>query len=344
MGDLFRSGEPLFRSGECLFRSGESRQRKRPGGPPVGHSPALGRCLPTRARAPIAKRLSGGQHASAPSSSANAGNARPRPGGERQRPSLRSGTGSPVDSMDGVDKRPERRRGGDRCRLTTPTTLTTGRADGLSPFPEERPDGEGRTAYRRRGPSLRTAPELAAAPPRSPAPSRRPARMPGGAAVPIGACARTTTTGLTPLQGRRSVSQLSRTLALRGIRHHWAHQLAPSISEPGEASQQRERSEHDSSASAKPAHQRRIRRAHCRRRDACDPASIQPSPSLIRCCATGSTERSARTAARYRLLASSHRQALSQSPRGPLDGGGHHPAAGTRSVPFRYGGGSRARA
>ena len=143
MGDLFRSGEPLFRSGECLFRSGESRQRKRPGGPPVGHSPALGRCLPTRARAPIAKRLSGGQHASAPSSSANAGNARPRPGGERQRPSLRSGTGSPVDSMDGVDKRPERRRGGDRCRLTTPTTLTTGRADGLSPFPEERPDGEG---------------------------------------------------------------------------------------------------------------------------------------------------------------------------------------------------------
>ena len=91
---------------------------------------------------------------------------------------------------------------------------------------------------------------------------------------------------------------------------------------------------HDSSASAKPAHQRRIRRAHCRRRDARDPASSQQSPSLIRCCATGSTERSARTAARPRPPRRTlqrpprrHRQALAH-PRGPLAGGGTTPLQG----------------
>ena len=106
---------------------------------------------------------------------------------------------------------------------------------------------------------------------RRPAPSRRPARMPGGEAIPTSASTRTTRTRLTAPPGRRAVSQLSLALALRGIRHHWAHQLAPSISEPGEASQQASAAKHDRSASAKPAHQRRIRRAHCRRRDACDP-------------------------------------------------------------------------
>ena len=106
------------------------------------------------------------------------------------------------------------------------------------------------------------------------------------------------------------------------------------ISEPGEASQQASAAKHDRSASAKPAHQRRIRRAHCRRRDARDPASIQPSPSLIRCCATGSTERSARTAARprppRRTLQRLPRRTLQRlrHPRGPLEGGGTTPLQG----------------
>ena len=82
-------------------------------------------------------------------------------------------------------------------------------------------------------------------------------------------------------------------------------------------------------------------RARCRRRDAREWAISPQSHPLIRVLSDGSTERRRRYGGAVSDPASS--SASAQSSLGAPSRGGHHPAPGTRSIPFRYGGGSRSR-
>ena len=161
---------------------------------------------------------------------------------------------------------------------------------------------------------------------RRPAPSRRPSRMPGGEAIPTSASTRTTTTGLTPLPGRRAVSQLLLALGSPRIRHHWAHQLAPSISEPGEAS---EASRQASAAKHDSPHSRPISTASdVQDAGAETPVSRPAARSRIRSseASDGLTERRRSYGGAVSALASS--SATAQSSQGPPRGGGTTPLQG----------------
>ena len=167
--------------------------------------------------------------------------------------------------------------------------------------------------------------------------------MPGGEAIPTSASTRTTTTGLTPLPGRRAVSQLLLALGSPRIRHHWAHQLAPSISEPGEAS---EASRQASAAKHDSPHSRPISTASdVQDAGAETPVSRPAARSRIRSseASDGLTERRRSYGGAASAPASNICNPLSHRME-PHRRGGHHSAVGTRSSPFRYGGGSRSRA